>query len=487
MSCKQIPFAILMRLADGEMRGLQALRVRRHLKHCKGCTQTLSELGRVDRLVQQADYFLTESKHRAISLHPIGLVGSAALAAGVVVFFAMPGGPLRPTPSFAQVEEAMGKIKTVHWTETVEMHLAWAFNPKGEGKAVASNTTSTMVYDSWVEIPNPRMSHRVLSSSLGNPGVSLVVMEAGQVWEYSKDGAIPLYLKLPMQFFRNRTPTQMVMEHVILPKDDPGRTEHLEEENMVQTYSPWTQSEEERGGKKLLKFERTISRERKGQTARRNVTVWVDPVTMRVVRREEVQPGAKLGTVNYRQVAENFRYNEMPPEGTFVLPKPKVGERYRLIETWDKKMRANEQARKKVVEEAIQAYSHKDQAAFLALWDFDAVPQEKRAARQTQAHAFVTTQAPYKTWRAEKVMSALSGTPTYVRKSEADPFPPPQKERQDTVDVPVRGLVTTAMKSKPYPALATFTLTKRSGQWRIQQLQCTTEPLPVWSWGSNVR
>ncbi|WP_395146382.1 hypothetical protein [Armatimonas sp.] len=472
-----------MRLHDGELHGLQAFTVRRHVKHCTSCKQNHAALGCTDALLQTADFFMPEPKHKTSPLRPIGFVGGVTIAIGAALFFAIPGGPFRPMPSFAAVEDAMEKIKTVHWTETMEVHMVWAFKPNGTGRSIASDNQSVMIYESWGDMVNHQLSHVLVSGKLDGAQERRVVMNSEQAWDYMKTRDRSVYLKMPSQFFQGNKATKIVMDQVVLPKDDPGRTEKFDSGDdyiQTKTYLPWKQSDEEREGKKLLRFDRTVMIQKGTNSSRREVTVWVDRETMRVARREEIERRPNSQQIAFRCIAENFRYNETPPSGVFELPKPKVGEHYQILEAWSstREIRADEQARKKVVEEAIRAYSRKDMAGFLALWDFDAVPQKKRAARQQEARAMITTQTSYKSWRAEKVMSAHPGPSVYVRKSEADPFPPPPRAPEATVDVNVRGWVTTAKVSTSYPALATFTLTKRSGQWKIQQLQLSTKPLP---------
>ncbi len=475
---------------------------KRHLAQCPDCTQRLAQIRQLVTLThEESPITMTTNlqerlwsalpsvpkKRRAILLRPIGLVSGIVLLAGVALFFSIPGSPLRPTPSFAQVEAAMEKIKTVHWTETMEVRVALTYSSNGQGRAVASDTVNVMVYESWGDVANHRLSHTLVSGTVAGAQRYRVVMDATQAWDYWKASDRSMYLKLPPESFQSDRATKIVMDQVILPKDDPSRTEKMDvgdNGTQTRTYSSWKQSDGEREGKKLLKFDRIVKITYGINHSQREVSVWVDPATMQVVRREEVEQQPNSDKIAYRRLAENFRYNETPPPGVFELPKPKVGEHYQIVEAWNttRDQRADEQARKKVVEVAIQAYSRKDTAGFLALWDFDAVPQAKRATRRAEAKALVREQKPYRSWRAEKVMSAHPGPPVCVRKSETDPFPPPSRATDATVDVNVRGWVTTVQKNKAYPALATFMLTKRSGQWKIQQAALSTKALPEWSW-----
>ena len=70
----------------------------------------------------------------------------------------------------------------------------------------------------------------------------------------------------------------------------------------------------------------------------------------------------------------------------------------------------------------------------------------------------------------------------YQRKSETEPFPP----TYPTTDAILGARVTTKENARPTLAEAVFSLTKRSGQWKIQSLRLSKDPLPtLWLKGKH--
>lgn len=452
MPCK-VSHERLMRLHDSELSYLQALTLRRHARRCPDCRKMLTELSATDTLLQRADYFPTEIKHQPLPLRPLGLVGGLAVATGAIVFLALPGGPLRPTSSFASVEEAMGKVKTIHWKES---------------------SGGSVVWDCWADLTRRRICKQMMQ---GNQILQKETLKP--------EGWLKVIFNSPKTYFwqplwRKEARDDYLRDHIIFSKSDPGRIESREflGEKFTRKYSAWKKIEDI-GTAEMLVFEKDLEQKTKYGNYNAKIFFWIDAETRRIIRREE----RSLKNNDYVCVSNDFKYNETPPPGIFEIEEPKVGEQYVYFD-FSKFQKNNqriedEQNRKRVVGEAIATCSHRATKAFLSLWDFEAIPPEKRAARKALAQSIVENQVPYKTWKSEKIMSAHPG-PTYLRKSESDPFPPLPSPYEDTVDVNVQGWVTTARTSKPYLALSTFTLTKRSGQWKIQQLQCTTEPLPHW-------
>ncbi len=450
MSCKQIPFAILMRLADGELRGLKALTVRRHLKHCPDCRQTLAELGRVDTLLKSTDYFPTETRQKALPLRPIGLVSGVALAAGAALFFAMPGGVVRPTVSFASVEEAMSKIQTVHWTETIN-----------------GRTT-----ESWGQTNPPRLTRFEMANRYAR---RLLLCDEQYEWQiicYLDKNGVNTYTKVPHSgFYRSGEgkASKRIQNQILLPEARRDY-EHLKKIPGIKVHvSPWQKTQEVLQNKPVIKFVQTLDWQDSTKAHKQILTFWVDSQTMRVIRRELLIPASGAGTTPFRRVAENFLYNEKLPLGTFDVPKPRVGQRYyfsELREPSQEREAAGE--RFTVVRQALQAFQNKDSKAFLALWDLDALPE---------AQALLARRGEYQTWKLDDVREIPHNVFSYIHEHDSDPIPPRQQTSTMQVLVQVKVWVTTAQTRTPYLAPATFTLTKRSGSWKIQQLQLSTRPL----------
>lgn len=450
MSCKQIPFATLMRLADGELRGLKALTVRRHIKRCADCRQTLSELGRVDFLLQSADYFPAEAKHKTIPLRPIGLVSGVALAAGAALFFVMPGGVVRPTVSFASVEEAMSKIHTVHWTETIN-----------------GRTT-----ESWGQTNPPRLMRFEMANRYAR---RLLVCDEQYEWRiicYFDKNGVNTYTKIPHSgLYRSGEgkASNRIQAQILLPEAR-GNYEYLKKMPGIKVHvSPWQKTQEVLQNKPVTKFIQTLDWQESTETHKQILTFWVDSQTMRVIRRELLIPALGAGRTPFRSVAENFRYNEKLPSSTFDVPKPRVGQRYyfsELCEPSQEREAAGE--RFTVVRQALQAFQNKDSKAFLALWDLDALPE---------AQILLARRGEYQTWKLDDVREIPDNVFSFVHEHDSDPIPPQQQTSTMQVLIQVKVWVTTAQTRTPYLAPATFTLTKRSGQWKIQELNLSTRPL----------
>jgi hypothetical protein len=479
-------------LVRGEHSWLVAGRLRRHLKHCPHCAVELKEITSMLAAAKPkeavASKSLADKTRGALPLSPsqerklrsLGLVGGVALAAGATLLFAVPGGPLRPTPSFAQVEAAMEKIQTVHWTETMTVKGMWAFGAKGGHVVDADKVSSTRVYDCWAQLEPSRLVRRLVPKETEDLSDERTFIDYEKVWDYRKTKYSLTYMLIPTSLALKVPPHKNnVIDQIVLPTDDLQRTETVNGGSvpLKVIYSPWKQTEESLSGRRALKFTRQVTTLRKSDKRIKTVIVWVTPETMRVVRREEVDSFS-------HRIAENFHYNATPPAGALELPVPRVGESFRFIDlTLERRnSKANAEAARALIPQVLDAYSKRDTDRFLALWDWDAVGKEDATRLQAQWRKAVQDHTPYNTWRYGALTTGFAGRALYQRKSETEPFPP----TYPTTDAVLGAWVTTEKSAYPTLAEAVFSLTKRSGQWKIQNLTLSKDPLPtLWLKGKH--
>ncbi|MBB6050861.1 hypothetical protein [Armatimonas rosea] len=458
-----------MRLADGELRGLKALTLRRHVKQCPECTQTLTELGRVDTLLKSTDHFPPETRQNALPLRPIGLVGSAALLAGAALLFAIPGGPLRPTSSFAQVEAAMGRIHTAHWTSSITS--VTYLNGKKQGYH--------SVMDCWVDLDTHRLSYRKIKSDPINPSDGIRMDQADfyvdEKAQWSVDhGSVDTYVRMdPVWAQSNKSLVEYLRESIVLPQSDPQHVEVLTVQGQKQqyTFSAWKQSDAQWQGQRALKYTRTVTFGDGAQTRPQLVTIWVDPKTMRLLRRDTRQERDSNPQLaySYNTTSENFRYNETPPPGTFDLPIPKVGQRFSLGKAMENPQlqRDNDPAVAALARQVMECFSQRDADRLFALWDTEGVPEAEWRARQDNWRRKLASPAFGKSLAYESSEAYAVPLREFVRKSEAEPFPP---QPLPCRDVTIKGWLTMEKAPHPYLVFAWARFIQREGQWRIQDL-----------------
>lgn len=449
-------------LVRGEHSWLVAARLRRHVKHCPHCAVELKEITSMlaaakpkeavasKSLADKTRDALPLSRSQGRKLRSLGLVGGVALAAGATLLFTVPGGPLRPTPSFASVEDAMSKIKTVHWIETVN-----------------GRTT-----EFWGQTNPPRLTSFEMANRYAR---EQLICDEEYEWRiicyFGKDG-VNTYTKVPHSgLYRSGEgkASSRIQAKILLPEAR-GNYEYLKKmPGMKVSVSPWQKTQEMLQNKPVIKFVQTLDWQESTEAHKQILTFLVDPQTMRVIRRELLIPALGAGTTPFRSVAENFRYNEKLPLGTFDVPKPRVGQRYyfsELSEPSQEREAAGE--RFTVVRQALQAFQNKDSKAFLALWDLDALPE---------AQTLLARRGQYQTWKLDDVREIPHDVFSFIHEHDSDPIPPRQQTTTMQVLIQAKVWVTTAQIRTPYLAPATFTLTKRSGSWKIQQLQLSTRPL----------
>jgi hypothetical protein len=464
---------------------------KRHLAQCPDCMQRLAQTKELVALTREENPMTTTNtdlqerlwtalpfvpkKRRAIPLRPIGLVSGAVLVAGTVIFFTIPGGPLRPTPSFAQVEAAMGRINTAHWTNSIT-YLIY-LNGKRRGYRC--------VMDCWVDLDTHRLSYRTIKLEPINPsdGIQMsqteLYVDENAHWSFAR-GYMDTYMKMdPVTIQGKKSLLEYLRELILLPVSDPQHVEILKVQGKKQqyTFSAWKQSDVKWKGQRVLKYTRTITFGEGAQAMPRLVTIWVDPKTMRLLQqdtRQEQDSNPKTAYL-YNTTSDNFRYNEPPPPGTFDLPVPKVGQRFGLGKTLENPFlhKDNDPAVAALARQVMECFGRRDADRLFSLWDTEGVPEVEWKARQQN-------------WRRKLASSAFGKSLTYqssdaypvalrefVRKSESEPFPP---QLLPCRDVTIKGMVTTEASPRPYPVFAWGRFIQRAGQWRIQDLHELEEP-----------
>ena len=119
----------LSALADGELTGWTAWRLRRHIAACPSCAEELVGWQRMNAALRAVDTVPTAVRspfganntslwHRRRLLVP-GLISVAAIAGVATLASFAPGQPGNPTIAYAEVAQAMQKVKTAQWTEKI--------------------------------------------------------------------------------------------------------------------------------------------------------------------------------------------------------------------------------------------------------------------------------------------------------------------------------------------------------------------------------
>ncbi len=321
MPCVKYSEGQLSDYTDGALPLLQTARVRRHLRRCECCTRDVAAL---QRLNHNARLLYTDAvpavlpspvRLRRVGLRPLLAAGVAAVAAAVWFAPEMPG---RQRVAFADVENAMRQVKTVHW-----QGYSFLFHPNGKPDGHDE-------IEVWVRMKPRAVASRFrrhpLQTSPRNPPtqdqISLITDQRAVVrdqfgdWSRSKR--------------RNGEPTvQQLIDNVVFSPSRPGGTLDQRRDHV-----PWQSTGTADG---LMYFKRithyTVPRE--GNFPRILQEVWADPRTYRLTRRvntyywtgTERIPGRKPLVRPKERVAivmteSNFRYNEPLPAERFQLQPP---------------------------------------------------------------------------------------------------------------------------------------------------------------------
>ena len=326
MRCED--FRHLLILADdGELGPLAAWRVRRHLAACPDCAAERAEFARLDARLRAADVangfggaHLSDSRPAPVAAaRPrrrlvLGAAASAAALAalGAAVVFA-PGQIGSPSVAFAQVEEAMGRIRNAEWSLTEVWRL-----DTGEPGRDGPNTVSKTRVRARLDPP------ALLFEREGKTSGSDYVGE-------SRFRSVSL--KTPAYFRTYRADLGEITEMPYSHGDAASRAEGLRAEirgNLMtrlggaQAGSGPPPDETRRvtlDGRPALRFTFRATPDVK-PPRRITFTLWADADTKRVLRTAMRDEDAATGRVTYERITENIRYDVSVPDSAFSLNAP---------------------------------------------------------------------------------------------------------------------------------------------------------------------
>lgn len=458
----------LVRLHDHELRGLAALALKRHLKHCPTCQQEWHALTQLDSLLHQADLAPVPAPPTVSVLRPLGYAGGLALAAGMALVF------LRPSPSFAQVEKALAEIRTATWKVTIESR-----------EAQHRNTTSGTC---WADLEHAQ----VMTLRQGQAPTYSLFDGTKELFYFPNIKTYYLTSAHPDSQYNGTTPEEKVRHTVLFDQEAPRPDASAKGGRVTfhDALSPWTSRAETLDGKETLRFERHGTRQLlftnpKEAPIQRGLAevVWVEPKTLLVVRREST---LAQGSRYTKTICSDFRFNQTPPANTFTIPKPKVGETYSFLDFTDETeallaspvLAEDKQAMLAVVRRAIAAWDRKDATAFLKEFDFPKLAAWQITERQAEWRKRIQRGDAYQSWGQPTEATVFYVLPPreYTRRSEQDPFPPQTDPRRYAHMVVIAPARLTKAPSTRQPLTTTFNFSKRTGTWRLSWFNQWTRP-----------
>jgi hypothetical protein len=198
--------------------------------------------------------------------------------------------------------------------------------------------------------------------------------------------------------------------------------------------SPWVSRNITINGEKMLQFQcsaaytpRQPKQSRQWQMDRKSWTLWVEPQTLQIRRREvRTRYASSAKSVETVKVEDQFKYNLTPPKGVFeVVPPP--GTKYSFVPLPQRHATADEQEQiETVVRSALEAWNRKDFKGFGSAWDFDYMiaPRSQTGGRKR----FVLQSAPQILSRkvSLKTISRASSRDSgiFTQNTSAQGFPP---------------------------------------------------------------
>lgn len=372
-------------------------------------------------------------------VRPLALGGvlAASVAVGIALWL-LPGSPSHPAPAFAQVEHAMGTIRTVTWRQAALSSVV--LYPNGTYEKRPGNGYSTM----WARLDTPTLATEYKD---GYRRVSLAD-ESYQIGETEGLKNVRSYQRLrwgiPPSLIsgsgKRQTPRERILNTILFSPEDAQNKKTWTEsspnaEPRTVERTPWESQETVLDGKKVIRFDASVRFKEKtsaGSFPWRNTedlySLWVEPDTHHVVRREvRVRYQTKKNTVEYVAVSDQFRYNQEPPAGLFEVLPP-AGTRFFYVPLAPRTANADEQAAiEQLLRRAFNAWNQKDTATYAACWDFDyelrPVAENRRFAKREME--FMQSQKPFKEWRIRNINKAqtrIGGA--FTRHTSEDPFPP---------------------------------------------------------------
>ena len=317
MTCDQV-WPLLEAFTAHELGWGTAWRVRRHLAACPACASELAATRVLDNHVRAwrdvsapaglqsriaAALLPVTTPRRPVAARRIAAGFAGVVAASAVFFWLVPGQPGRPNIAFADVEQAMQRVRTASYNMNTQIQDAQG-HPFAEGtsKSLQIWLRRTPAADAYLD---RTMLERHLLDNRG-----------GLDYSRKKD----LYLKSPLKVSIAQQ-VETMLRQLMGPMTDapdpvPGPSQHW-------TMTPWQQKKVTLNGNPSLKFTRTVFRtegQRQGVT---HINIWVDAGTLHVVHIEDFGDAMWMAPgYQERAVIDNFRYNEPPPPGVFDWSPP---------------------------------------------------------------------------------------------------------------------------------------------------------------------
>jgi len=373
-----------------------------------------------------------------------GLIAVATAAIGAAILLA-PGTTPQATVAFAAVEQAMTTVDTV----TYQMHdlkCLTAIRPDGSIEVQDRPRTWTI----WARISSPALAslysphYRYVSYSHDNYQIDT----SGPVCQYSYNDWGGITASPIFGAAQEQTPAERIRNEVLFNSSPPAASQQWQEPGLGRMplrmqRSPWKSAETSLNGKRVLRYDcalqyqESMDRAHNAFRTGEDWSFWVDPQTHLVLRREirthYQGAGKKADTVS---VADQFRYNETPPMGTFEVTPP-LGSRFYFVPLPVRPANEQEQAAiSRVIHQAVDAWNRKDVAAYGAAWDFGYLHFDNAQAEHERRLQIAKMEQglPHRVIDVRQIPTAQSRiTGRFIRRATTDPFPPREPVEFTTV------------------------------------------------------
>ena len=519
------PFYSAPHLRSGDFAGLaardlsprRAAQVRHHLETCSVCRAEWEAVQTVFRAAQKSAAYaaaavpppdLREHIFAALPAAPAApleriampvffvrpLVGASVAAVSVVAALSLGllYGPALVLHSpravaFSEVEAAMQGIKNASWTTETTV----VFSGTKRGRLLVRPLNQARHSESFMQVSPPRIAVRqpvYHTGEMGDDKPKRTIYYGNYALSFATGGRnFHKWSTQTLNHEAERTPEEMVRRAVLFPRElltaPPASPAQMSLPALQVTikHSPWTSATASLGGKSVVRLQSKTtltypaSKRRSAASVVTENTVWADPETFRIVRREDhILPSSEDDT-EVTTVYDNYRYNVALPSGVFEAPVPPVGKPFVFhdysahpVKNWYVSPRDTAQI-KTTLEKAARLWNTKQTAKLFQNWDFGfnntwaelsggtgATPaQIAEEKRHWQARA--EKGIPYKSWRLQglTVANQLGGGGIYVREKKSDPFPPtgPPANYSATCDV----MAVLKPNTRPVPCSMTAT------------------------------
>jgi hypothetical protein len=241
-----------------------------------------------------------------------------------IALLARPGTMGGPDISFAQVEKAMGEVRTVGWTEVV------------------THGNETRTKSNWISLVPEQIGSVTQVNYKGKITSEHTVEKDGSYFSVTgfRSRRHFMLMKNTSDFPNYNIKSNKMRFHTIISSLT-SAPEILSSKENIETktstkmgvfttkMTPWEKKDEVLETKNTIRFDRDIENTVKSEVFpkkhawKHHVTIWIDPKTHRVIRRE-----TSSRSQDYREILKDFQYNVTPPKSIFNVPKPNIGETY---------------------------------------------------------------------------------------------------------------------------------------------------------------